>query len=257
MPWADPPTDVRQNTLLAALPDGERERLQRHLQPEFLTLGQALYEPGTRPEYAYFPTSAIVSLEYLTADGASAEFAMVGREGLVGIALFTGGDSCPSRAIVRTQGWAYRLRSCFLREEFALGGPLQHLALLYIQAMITLTAQTAICNRYHSVDQQLCRWLLLSLDRSASSELRTTHEQVAMFLGVRREGVTEAVGRLHGLGIVECGRGRITVVDRGMLEARCCECYGVVKKEFDRLLPAVPPPAAANAPARPSVRFAA
>jgi CRP-like cAMP-binding protein len=237
VPRVNPPTDVSQNQLLAALPDSERERLRSHLQPVFLQHGRVLYEPGVKPEYAYFPTTAIVSLEYLTADGASAEFAIVGNEGLVGIALFMGGDSRPNRAVVQIQGWAYRLQGHFLTEEFARGGPLQHVVLLYTQALITLTAQTAVCNRYHDIEQQLCRWLLLCLDRSASSELTATHEQIANMLGVRREGVTEAAGKLQKLGLVHCGRGHISVIDRAGLEARCCECYDVVSREFDRLLP--------------------
>lgn len=229
----------RQNTLLAALPDFERERVERNLQPVFLPLGEALYEPGTLLDCAYFPATAMVSIEYLMADGASAAIAAVGNEGLVGIALFMGGQSRPNLAVVQIAGWAYRLKSQFLREEFARGGPLQHLLLRYTMALIVQTAQTAVCNRHHAIDRQLCRWLLLTLDRVPSTVLMMTHEQIAHMLGVRREGVTEAVGILQRLGLLHCSRGRIIVVDRAGIEEHCCECYGVVKREFDRLLPLV------------------
>ena len=244
MPCAHSPADARQNNLLAVLPELEWERLRRNLQPVFLPLNATLYESGVQFEYAYFPTTAIVSLEHLMADGASAETAIVGCDGLLGIALFMGGESRPNRAVVQIEGWAYRLRGRLLNVEFMRGGPLQELLLRYTMALITQTAQTGICNRHHSVDQQLCRWLLLSLDRSASSELATTHEQIARMLGVRREGVTEAAGMLQRARLIHYRRGRITVVDRAGLESRCCECYGVVKREFDRLLPTVRPRAA-------------
>lgn len=229
--------DARKNRLLAALPVDDWDRVQRHLEPVFLTPGETVYEAGVPRHHAYFPTTAIVSLECPTADGAYTEIALVGREGLVGIALFMGGQSRPNRGLVEARGWAFRLAESVLKEEFARGGALQHLLLLYTQALLTLTAQTAICYRFHIVEQQLCRWLLLTLDRSTSSELRTTHERVALLLGVRREGVTAALGRLQQSGLIHCSRGHITVLDRAGLEARCCECYGVVKREFDRLLP--------------------
>ena len=233
------PADVRQNRILAALPEADRVRVQRNLQPVFMVAGKTLYEPGVRLDCAYFPATAIVSLEYVMIDGASAEVAIVGSEGVVGIALFMGGESRPNRAIVQASGWAYRLQRHHLHEEFARAGALQHLLLLYTQALLTLTAQTAICNRHHTIDQQLCRWLLLNLDRSSSSVLTTTHEHIANMLGVRREGVTEAAGKLQRLGLVRNSRGRITVVDRTGLETRSCECYRVVKREYDRLLPEV------------------
>lgn len=232
-----PPADVRQNRLLAALPEADLERVQRNLLPVFLTAGETLYEPGRILDCAYFPATAIVGDEYLMADGKSAEVAIVGSEGIVGIALFMGGESRPNRAVVQASGWAYRLKRQHLHEEFARGGALQHVLLLYTQALLTLTAQTVICNRHHSIDQQLCRWLLLSLDRSRSSVLTSTHEHIAHMLGVRRESVTEAAGNLQRLGLVHNSRGHITVVDRGGLEARSCECYRVVKREYDRLLP--------------------
>lgn len=235
MAQACPSADVSRNKLLAALPDCERERLQRSLQPVFLEQGQVLYEPGVRLEHAYFPTTAIVSLECLTADGASAEIAIVGNEGLVGIALFLGGDSRPNRATVESQGWAYRLTSSLLTTEFARGGALQHVVLLYAQALITLTAQTVVCNRHHSVDQQLCRWLLLVLDRLPSTELTITQNLIANMLGVRRESVTGAVSKLQKRGVIRHSRGHITVLDRPSLERLSCECYAVVKKETDRL----------------------
>jgi CRP-like cAMP-binding protein len=246
MPRAASWAAAGQNTLLAALPDFERERVERNLQPVFLPLGEALYEPGIKLDYAYFPTTAMVSLEYLMADGASAAIAAVGSEGLVGIALFMGGESRPNQAVVQIAGWAYRIKSRFLTEEFARCGELQRLLLRYTMALIVQTAQTAVCNRHHSIDQQLCRWLLLTLDRVRSPVLTTTHEQIAHMLGVRREGVTEAAGILQRSGLLHCGRGQITVVDRAGIEQHCCECYGVVKREFDRLLPTVAPPAAVS-----------
>jgi CRP-like cAMP-binding protein len=236
MAYADPSAEVRHNKLLAALPECELERLQRSLQPVFLRQGQVLYEPGAKLHYAYFPATAIVSLEYLTAEGVSAEFAIVGNDGLVGIALFMGGDSRPNRAIVQMRGWAYRLTSDVLTTEFARGGVLQHVMLLYTQALITLTAQTVVCNRHHSVDQQVCRWLLLALDRLPSSELTVTQDLIANMLGVRRESVTGSVSKLQRLGVISHSRGHITVLDRPSLESLCCECYAVVKKETDRLV---------------------
>jgi CRP-like cAMP-binding protein len=202
-----------------------------------LKLGDVLYESGVRLRYVYFPITCIVSLLYVMEDGASAEIAIVGNEGMLGISLFMGGDSTPSRAVVQSAGHAYRLRANLLKDEFARFGPTMHLLLRYTQALITQMAQTAVCNRHHTVDQQLCRWLLLSLDRLASNELAMTQELISNMLGVRREGVTEAAGKLQGAGLIRYRRGVITVLDRPGLEARVCECYQVVKAEFDRLLP--------------------
>jgi CRP-like cAMP-binding protein len=227
----------RENKLLAALPAVEWARVQPLLQPVFLPLGEAVYESGIQLENVYFPTTAIISLLYVLADGASAEIAVVGNEGLVGVALFMGGETTPSRAVVQSEGWAYRLKGQQLKDEFTRGGAMQQLLLRYTQALLTQMAQTAVCNRHHSIDQQLCRWLLLSLDRLASPELTMTQELIANMLGVRREGVTEAAGKLQSAGLIHYSRGRIEVIDRKGLEARCCECYGVVKLESDRLLP--------------------
>jgi CRP-like cAMP-binding protein len=202
-----------------------------------LPLGLAVYESGGRQDYVYFPADCIVSLLYVMKDGASAEIAVVGHEGLVGIALFMGGESTPSRAVVQSAGSAYRLSSKILKREFEHGGPLQHLLLRYTQALITQMAQTAVCNRHHAIDQQLCRWLLLSLDRLSGDELVMTQELISNMLGVRREGVTEAAGKLQVEGLIHYSRGHIKVLDRIKLEKRVCECYAVVKKEFDRLLP--------------------
>jgi CRP-like cAMP-binding protein len=202
-------------------------------------LGDVLYESGDKLQYVYFPTTSIISLLYVMEDGASAEIAVVGNEGILGISLFMGGETTPSRAIVQSAGHAFRLRAALLKEEFARYGPTMHLLLRYTQALITQMAQTAVCNRHHSVDQQLCRWLLLSLDRLRSSQLSMTQELIANMLGVRREGVTEAAGKLQDAGLIRYGRGRVTVLDRPGLEKRSCECYEVVKKEFDRLLPYV------------------
>lgn len=204
-----------------------------------LPLGEALYEPGDHLNHVYFPTTAIVSLLYELEDGSSAEIAVVGNEGIVGIALFMGGDTMPNRAVVQSAGHAYRLPGLLLQQEFNRGGALQHLLLRYTLAMCTQMAQTAVCNRHHSVDQQLCRWLLLSLDRLPTMELVMTQELIADMLGVRREGVTEAAGKLQKAGLIHYSRGRITVLDRPGLERRVCECYGVVKDEFHRLLPDV------------------
>jgi CRP-like cAMP-binding protein len=230
----------QQNHLLAALPGGERERLYPHLQLVPMPLGKVLYESGDRLRHVYFPTDSIVSLLYVMADGASAEISVVGNEGLIGVALFMGGETTPSRAIVQSAGHAYRLIGQRLKDEFHRNGEMQLLLLRYTQALITQMAQTAVCNRHHSVDQQLCRWLLLSLDRLASNELTMTQELIANMLGVRREGVTEAAGKLQKLGVIHYSRGQITVLDRPRLEQLCCECYAVVRKETDRLLPAAP-----------------
>jgi CRP-like cAMP-binding protein len=221
------------------LPEPERGRLFPHLEPITMPLGKALYESGDRLEHVYFPTTAIVSLLYIMEDGASAEIAVVGNEGIVGIALFMGGETMPNRAVVQSAGHAYQLSGQLLKQEFKRGGALQHLLLRYTLAMLTQMAQTAVCNRHHSVDQQLCRWLLLSLDRLPANELSMTQELIANMLGVRREGVTEAAGKLQKAGLIHYSRGRIIVLDRPGLEARVCECYEVVRQEFDRLLPDV------------------
>ena len=225
------------NRLLSALPQDINLRIQPHLELVPLKLGASVYEAGGKQQYVYFPTNSIVSLLYVMKDGASAEIAVVGNEGLVGIALFMGGETTPSRAVVQSAGHAYRLRSKILKGEFELGGALQHLLLRYTQALITQMAQTAVCNRHHSIEQQLCRWLLLSMDRLPTNVLTMTQELIANMLGVRREGVTEAAGKLQEAGLIRYSRGRITVLDRPKLENRVCECYAVVKKEFDRLLP--------------------
>jgi CRP-like cAMP-binding protein len=229
--------DPRQNHLLAALPAQDLERLEPELKLVPLALGDVLYESGTRQRRVYFPTDAIVSLLYMMADGASAEIAVAGNEGIIGVSLFMGGETTTSRAVVQSAGHAYQLSSKILKEEFTRGGALQHLLLRYTQALLTQMAQTAVCNRHHSLDQQLCRWLLLSLDRLSGNELVMTQELIANMLGVRREGVTEAAGNLQDARLIEYSRGRITVLDRAGLEARTCECYAVVKREFDRLLP--------------------
>jgi CRP-like cAMP-binding protein len=227
------------NHLLDALPPGDYERLAPHLELIAMRLGDVLYESGDRLRYVYFPTTCIISLLYVMEDGASAEIAVVGNEGILGISLFMGGDTTPSRAIVQSAGHGFRLKAELLKNEFGRFGPTMHLLLRYTQALITQMAQTAVCNRHHSVDQQLCRWLLLSLDRLASNELSMTQELIANMLGVRREGVTEAARKLQDAGLISYSRGRITVLDRPGLEARSCECYQVVKTEFDRLLPYV------------------
>jgi CRP-like cAMP-binding protein len=231
------PDTPRANRLLAALPDQDYQRLVGFLEPVALPLGMAVYESGGPQGYVYFPTSSIVSMLYVLADGASAEIAVTGSEGLVGIALFMGGETTPSRAVVQSAGRGYRLKAAVLKAEFERGGALQHLLLRFTQALITQMTQTAVCNRHHEVDQQLCRWLLLSLDRLATNELVMTQELIANMLGVRREGVTEAAGKLQAEGLIQYSRGRISVLDRAQLEARVCECYSVVKKEYDRLLP--------------------
>jgi CRP-like cAMP-binding protein len=225
------------NRLLAALPEASLQLLLPSLERVPLPLGMVVYESGGTQGYVYFPTSSIVSLLYVLADGASAEIAVTGNEGLVGIALFMGGETTPSRAVVQSAGHGYRLRAAVLKKAFESGGELQHLLLRFTQALITQMTQTAVCNRHHAVDQQLCRWLLLSLDRLAGNELVMTQELIANMLGVRREGVTEAAGKLQAEGLIQYSRGKITVLDRQQLEARVCECYAVVKKEYDRLLP--------------------
>ena len=229
--------DPRINHLLNALPAPDWARIQPELEPLDLRLGMSVYESGERQDYVLFPTTGIVSLLYVMADGASAEIAVVGNEGLVGVSLFMGGESTPSRAIVQSAGCGFRLRSRLMKDEFVRGGALQHLFLRYTQALITQMAQTAVCNRHHSIDQQLCRWLLLSLDRLTNLELTMTQELIANMLGVRREGVTEAAGKLQAAGLIRYSRGKITVLDRAGIEARCCECYEVVRREADRLLP--------------------
>ena len=228
-----------QNHLLAALPPSDYERLASHLELIPMRLGDVLYEPGVRLRHVYFPTTSIVSLLYVMENGTSAEIAIVGNEGILGISLFMGGETTPSRAVVQSAGHAFRLKAQRLKDEFGRFGPMLQLLLRYTQALITQMSQTAVCNRHHSVDQQLCRWLLLSLDRLASNELAMTQELIANMLGVRREGVTEAAGKLQDAGLIRYRRGRITVLDRPGLEARSCECYQVVKTEFDRLLPYV------------------
>jgi CRP-like cAMP-binding protein len=227
----------RQNQLVAALPAADYERLLPHLEAVALPLGLVVFEAGRKLRHLYFPASGIVSLLYATENGASTEIAVIGNEGVVGIALFMGGESTPSRAVVQSAGHGYRLKAAVLKTEFDLGGPLQHLLLRYTQALIAQMTQTAVCNRHHSVDQQLCRWLLLSLDRIPSNKLAMTQELIANMLGVRREGVTEAAGKLQAAGLIRYRRGHITVLDRPKLEKRVCECYAVVKTEMDRLLP--------------------
>ncbi|HYM43908.1 MAG TPA: Crp/Fnr family transcriptional regulator [Steroidobacteraceae bacterium] len=228
----------KENQLLAAMPEADYRALIPTLEHVAMPLGLAVYESGGPQGYVYFPTTSIVSLLYVLADGATAEIAVTGREGMVGISLFMGGETTPSRAVVQSAGEGYRLRGSVLKKEFERGGALQHLLLRYTQALITQMTQTAVCNRHHSVDQQLCRWLLLSLDRLPSDKLVMTQELIANMLGVRREGVTEAAGKLQAEGLIEYSRGKITVVDRDKLEKRVCECYAVVKREYDRLLPA-------------------
>jgi CRP-like cAMP-binding protein len=231
--------DPRQNRLLAALPESEWTHWRPHLELVELTLGQVLSEPDRKFTHVYFPTSSIISLLYVTAAGDSAELAVVGHEGILGVAVFMGGETTRSRAIVQSAGCAVRLDGRVITSGFKRAQPVMHLFLRYTQALITQMSQTAVCNRYHTVEQQLCRWLLLSLDRLQSNELIMTQELIANMLGVRREGVTEAAGRLHKTGIIQYQRGRITVLHRGELEKRTCECYRVVKKEYDRLLPSM------------------
>ena len=231
-------SDPHLNQLLAALPPDEWQRWQPQLELIELPLGQVLYEPGDTLSHVYFPTTAIVSLLYVMENGASAEIAVVGHEGIVGISIFMGGESTPSRAVVQSAGLGYRIASRTIRADFT-RTPVLHLLLRYTQALITQMAQTAVCNRHHALDQQLCRWLLLSLDRLRGNELVMTQELIANMLGVRREGVTEGALKLQAAGLIRYARGRITVLDRSGLEARTCECYAVVKAEYDRLLPKV------------------
>jgi CRP-like cAMP-binding protein len=229
--------DPKKNHLLAALPPEEWKRWETLMEFVKLPLGEVLYESGATLKHVYFPTTAIVSLLYVMENGASAEIAVVGNEGVVGIALFMGGGHTPSRAVVQSAGEAFRLKAQIAKDEFNRFGPVLHLVLRYTQALITQMAQTAVCNRHHSLDQQLCRWLLLSMDRLQGNDLVMTQELIANMLGVRREGVTEAALKLQNMGVIRYARGHITVLDRPGLEKRTCECYEVVKKEYDRLLP--------------------
>jgi CRP-like cAMP-binding protein len=232
-----PAADPRQNRLLAALPSAVFTRWLPQLEPVDLPLARVLHESGVALDHLYFPTTSIISLLYVMENGASAEIGVVGNEGAVGISLFMGGQTTPSRAVVQSGGDGFRLRAAVLMEEFNKGGPVLHLLLRYTQALITQMAQTAVCNRHHSLDQQLCRWLLLSLDRLNSNQLVMTQELIANMLGVRREGVTEAAGRLQQAGLISYRRGQITVLNREGLEQRSCECYAVVSNEYERLLP--------------------
>jgi CRP-like cAMP-binding protein len=241
-PSKEPPMlkgDPKANQLLAVLPELEWARIEPHLVEVDLPLGEVIYESGGQLEHVFFPTTSIISLLYVMEDGASAEIAIVGHEGIVGVSLFMGGETTPSRAIVQSAGRAWRLNARMLKDEFNRGGPMQRLLLRYTQALITQMAQTAVCNRHHSIDQQLCRWLLLSIDRLPSNELRMTQELIANMLGVRRSGVTAAALKLQNAGLIRYSHGHITVLDRPGLEVHVCECYAVVKREFDRLLPAL------------------
>jgi CRP-like cAMP-binding protein len=231
-----PEHDPRENHILDALPAAERQRLFPHLALVEMPLGKVLYESGDALRHIYFPTDSIVSLLYVMEDGASAEIAVVGNEGVIGVALFMGGETTPNRAIVQSAGFAYRLTGERLKLEFQRHGEMLHVLLRYTQSLLTQMSQTAVCNRHHSVDQQLCRWLLLSLDRLRSNQLNMTQELIANMLGVRREGVTVAANKLQALGVIKYARGRITVLDRPKLAALSCECYAVVKRESDRLL---------------------
>jgi len=234
------PADLRKNHLLAVLPHDVLDRWQSHLQWVDMPLGMVLYESGAEPSHVYFPTNAIVAIMYVTESGASAELAVVGNEGLVGISLFMGGGTTPSRGVVQSAGQGMRLEGTLMKEEFDRAGAAMHLLLRYTQALITQMAQTAVCNRHHKLDEQLCRWLLLSLDRVTGPELVMTQELIANMLGVRRESVTEAAISLQHAGLISYRRGRITVLNRAGLEVRSCECYRVVKTEYDRLLPEIP-----------------
>jgi len=226
-----------QNELFRYIPDEEWARLLPHIELVDLPLGKVLYEPGMKMRYVYFPSTAIVSLLYAAEDGSSAEIAIVGREGVVGISIFMGGESTSSRAVVQSAGFGYRIRSSLVLDEFNKSGPVMHLLLRYTQALITQMSQTAVCNRHHTLDQQFCRWLLLSLDRLSGNKLVMTQELIANMLGVRREGVTEAALKMQKAGLIRYSRGHITILDRAGLEQRTCECYRVVKEEYDRLLP--------------------
>lgn len=240
-----------QNLLLAGLPEDSRSLLLPQLELIPMPLGWAVVEGGHKSSYVYFPTTSIVSLLYVTENGSSAEIAMTGNDGIVGIAMFMGGDSTPTRAVVQSAGYGYRARADFIKREFNRGGELQNRLLRFTQALITQMAQTAVCNRHHALDQQLCRWLLLSLDRLPGRELKMTQELIANMLGVRREGVTEAAGKLQDAGLIRYSRGNIAVLDRPALESRACECYAVVRNEYDRLLGGTPPPGHRVFPARP------
>ena len=243
MARARPPSllDPRHNRLLAALPEADYQALLPALEPVPLTPGMALYESGRPQPYLYFPVSGIVSLLYLLEDGSATEIALSGREGVVGVSLFMGGGVTPSRAVVQIAGHAWRMRAAPMKKSFDLGGALQPLLLRFTQALITQMTQSGVCARHHAVDQQVCRWLLLALDRLAASEIAMTQERIAQLLGVRREGVTEAAGKLQAAGVIEYSRGRIRVLDRAGLEQQVCECYAVVKLEYERLLPAAKP----------------
>jgi len=230
-------SELLRNHLLAALTAVELARISEDMKLVPMPLGHVLYEPGDEMQHVYFPTTTIVSLLYVMENGSSAEIAIVGNEGIVGISLFMGGETTSNRAVVQSAGHAFRLRSRLLKKEFFRAGPFQRLLLRYTQALITQMGQTAVCNRHHSVEQQLCRWLLMSLDRLGSNELTMTQELISNMLGVRREGVTESASKLQKLGLIEYHRGHIKVLDRLALEAHCCECYQVVKTEFERLLP--------------------
>jgi CRP-like cAMP-binding protein len=245
---ADP--DPRDNHVLDALPSEEAERLFPQLKLVEMPLGMSLYESGDVQPFIYFPTNSIISLLYVLKDGASAEIAVVGNEGAVGVSLFMGGETTPSRAIVQSAGFAYKLSSRALKEEFGRHGYMLQLLLRYTQSLITQMAQTAVCNRHHSLEQQLCRWLLLSLDRLSGPNLKMTQELIANMLGVRREGVTTAAGKLQTLGVIRYSRGQITVLDRPKLEQLSCECYAVVKKETDRLMPYHVPPVGLAVPSQ-------
>lgn len=247
-----PINDPRHNQLLASLPKAEWDRWQSALEPVELPLGQVLCESGRTPVYVYFPTTAIVSLLYMTKDGASSEIAVVGNDGMVGISLFMGGEATPSQAVVQSAGQGYRLRAQMMKCEFNRAGPVLDILLRYTQAMIAQVAQTAVCNRYHSIDQQMCRRLLLGLDRLATDELVMTQELLASLLGVRREGVTAAALKLQHAGVIRYSRGHIDVLDRQRLEERTCECYAVAKKEYSRLLPAAKNQPRRSQPAAPS-----
>lgn len=229
-------TTPNQNHLLAALPTDEYARIAAHLEPVAMPIGKMLYEPNEQLQYAYFPTTSIISLHYVMESGASAETAGVGNEGIVGVSLIMGGNTTPSSAVVQTAGEAYRLERKLLKQEFERAGSLQQLLLRYTQALMTQMTQTAVCNRHHSIEQQLCRWLLLTLDRLSSNDLIMTQELVASMLGVRREGITEAAGNLQRAGYIHYRRGHISVINRAGLEAHTCECYAIVKTEMHRLL---------------------
>jgi len=244
------PEDPRDNHLLAALTDADWQRLRRHLERVDLKLGQVLYEPSRSPVHAYFPTSAIVSLQYVTSNGASAEIAVVGNEGVVGTSLLLGGGAATSHGSVLIAGQGFRIGARMIRDEFDRSDSVRLLLLRYTQALLTQIAQTAVCNRHHTVDQQVCRWLLHCLDRTRDSEVVVTRELLASMLGVRREGVSQAAGRLQAAGLIHCTRGHIEVLDRVGLEHRSCECHAVVKKEYDRLLPRDPAARPADPPRR-------